>query len=71
MMVTGVDQNLEGGRFTGRCGRDGSSQSVAYQQRNLPKRMRVLAVEQREINADRNGQRGQGAKHAAIVIPPD
>jgi hypothetical protein len=43
---------------------------MAYQKHDLPKGMRVLAVKQVEIDADRNGQRGQGAKHVAIVIPP-
>ena len=44
---------------------------MAYQKRDLPKGKRVLAVEQQEIGADRNGQRGQGAKHSPMVILPD
>jgi hypothetical protein len=36
---------------------------MADQHRDLPKRSRVLAVEHVDVDADRNGQRGQDAKH--------
>jgi hypothetical protein len=39
-----------------------------YQKCNLPKGMRELAVKQVEIDADRNGQRGQRPKHFPIVM---
>jgi hypothetical protein len=43
---------------------------LTYQKSDLPKGMRELAVKKVEIDADRNGQRGQCAKHARIVMRP-